>query len=122
MGGPLAPPSPVLAGVCEKYFFWISLLCSRSIADHILKIIDSKERKEVTYKEVKKQFENELLLEKGKEAERRPSVSTLLKTQRRYLVVCINYDTAIIWIRQSGDEKEMKFQNHYLGDWRSSNI
>ena len=26
-----------------------------------------------------------------------------------------------IWIRQSGDEKEMKFQNHYLGDWRSSN-
>ena len=35
---------------------------------HILKIIDSKERKEVSYEEVKKQFENELLLEKGKEA------------------------------------------------------
>ena len=35
---------------------------------HILKIIDSKERKEVKYKDVKKQFKNELLLEKGKEA------------------------------------------------------
>ncbi len=35
---------------------------------HIVKIIDSKERKEVKYEEIKKQFENELLLEKGKEA------------------------------------------------------
>ena len=46
----------------------ISKPIESSFGWHILKIIDSKERKEVTYKEVKKQFENELLLEKGKEA------------------------------------------------------
>ena len=46
----------------------ISKPIESSFGWHILKIIDSKERKEVAYKEVKKQFENELLLEKGKEA------------------------------------------------------
>ena len=46
----------------------ISKPIESSFGWHILKIIDSKERKEVTYEEVKKQFENELLLEKGKEA------------------------------------------------------
>ena len=46
----------------------ISKPIESSFGWHILKIIDSKERKEVSYEEVKKQFENELLLEKGKEA------------------------------------------------------
>ena len=46
----------------------ISKPIESSFGWHILKIIDSKERKEVAYEEVKKQFENELLLEKGKEA------------------------------------------------------
>ena len=46
----------------------ISKPIESSFGWHILKIIDSKERKEVAYNEVKKQFENELLLEKGKEA------------------------------------------------------
>ena len=46
----------------------ISKQIESSFGWHILKIIDSKERKEVTYDEVKKQFENELLLEKGREA------------------------------------------------------
>ncbi len=46
----------------------ISKPIKSSFGWHILKIIDSKERKEVKYEEVKKQFENELLLEKGKEA------------------------------------------------------
>ena len=46
----------------------ISKPIESSFGWHILKIIDSKERKEVSYDEVKKQFENELLLEKGKEA------------------------------------------------------
>ena len=46
----------------------ISKPIESSFGWHILKIIDSKERNEVTYEEVKKQFENELLLEKGKEA------------------------------------------------------
>ena len=46
----------------------ISKPIQSSFGWHILKIIDSKERKEVSYEEVKKQFENELLLEKGKEA------------------------------------------------------
>ena len=46
----------------------ISKPIKSSFGWHILKIIDSKERKEVGYEEVKKQFENELLLEKGKEA------------------------------------------------------
>ena len=45
----------------------ISKPIESSFGWHILKIIDSKERKEVSYEEVKKQFENELLLEKGKE-------------------------------------------------------
>ena len=46
----------------------ISKPIESSFGWHILKIIDSKERKEVSYEEVKKQFENELLLEKGREA------------------------------------------------------
>ena len=46
----------------------ISKPIESSFGWHILKIIDSKERKEVSYEEVKKQFENELLLEKGKES------------------------------------------------------
>ena len=46
----------------------ISKPIESSFGWHILKIIDSKERKEVSFEEVKKQFENELLLEKGKEA------------------------------------------------------
>ncbi len=46
----------------------ISKPIESSFGWHILKIIDSKKRKEVAYEEVKKQFENELLLEKGKEA------------------------------------------------------
>ncbi len=46
----------------------ISKPIESSFGWHILKIIDSKERKEVAYEEVKKQFENELLFEKGKEA------------------------------------------------------
>ena len=46
----------------------ISKPIESSFGWHILKIIDSKERKEVKYEEVKMQFENELLLEKGKEA------------------------------------------------------
>ena len=46
----------------------ISKPIESSFGWHILKIIDSKERKEVAYEEVKKQFENELLLVKGKEA------------------------------------------------------
>ncbi len=46
----------------------ISKPIESSFGWHILKIIDSKERKEVSYEEVKKQFQNELLLEKGKEA------------------------------------------------------
>ena len=44
----------------------ISKPIESSFGWHILKIIDSKERKEVSYEEVKKQFENELLL-KGRE-------------------------------------------------------
>ncbi len=46
----------------------ISKPIESSFGWHILKIIDSKDRKEVGYEEVKKQFQNELLLEKGKEA------------------------------------------------------
>ena len=46
----------------------ISKPIESSFGWHILKIIDSKERKEVSYKEVEKQFENELLLDKGKES------------------------------------------------------
>ena len=46
----------------------ISKPIESSFGWHILKIIDSKERKEVSFEEVKTQFENELLLEKGKEA------------------------------------------------------
>jgi len=46
----------------------ISKPIESSFGWHILKIIDSRERKEVKYEEVEKQFQNELLLEKGKEA------------------------------------------------------
>ncbi len=46
----------------------ISKPIESSFGWHILKIIDSKERKEVAFEEVEKQFENELLFEKGKEA------------------------------------------------------
>ena len=44
----------------------ISKPIESSFGWHILKIIDSKERKEVSYKEVEKQFENELFLKKEK--------------------------------------------------------
>ena len=46
----------------------ISKPIESSFGWHILKIIDSKEKKEVAYEEVEQQFKNELLLEKGKEA------------------------------------------------------
>ena len=61
-------PDEIIAATFSLKKGEISKPIESSFGWHILKIIDSKERKEVAYEEVKKQFENELLLEKGKEA------------------------------------------------------
>ena len=61
-------PDEIIAATFSLRKGKISEPIESSFGWHILKIIDSKERKEVSYEEVKKQFENELLLEKGREA------------------------------------------------------
>ena len=45
-----------------------SLPLKSSFGWHIVKLIDKKERNEITYDEVKNKFKNEILLDKGKEA------------------------------------------------------
>ena len=70
----------------------ISKPIESSFGWHILKIIDSKERKETSYEEVKKQFEKELLLKKVKkqylilqdELEDLLHLEILLKKYRRF--------------------------------------
>ncbi len=61
-------PEEIIESVFDLNKGKISKPIKSSFGWHIIKVIDTKERKEVKYSEVKDQFEKELLLEKGKEA------------------------------------------------------
>ena len=61
-------PEEIVETVFNLNLNQVSKPIKSSFGWHIVKLIDKKDRKEVTYKEVKDKFKNEILLDKGKEA------------------------------------------------------
>ena len=61
-------PEEIVDSVFKLKVDEISLPLKSSFGWHIIKLIKKKDRKEIKYDEVKEQYKNEILLEKGKEA------------------------------------------------------
>ena len=80
---------------------------------HIVKLIDKKDKNEVTYEEVKNNFKNEILLDKGKEAvfDLQDELEDLLSSGSTFEEISETLDVTLIkaeMINRSGNDKNGK--------------
>ena len=85
---------------------------------HIVKLIDKKDKKEVTYEEVKNSFKNEILLDKGKEAvfDLQDELEDLLSSGSTFEEISETLDVTLIsaeMIDRSGKEKNGKVNSEF---------
>ncbi len=85
---------------------------------HIVKLIDKKERNEVTYEEVKNSFKNEILLDKGKEAvfDLQDELEDLLSSGSTFEEISEILDVTLIkaeMINRSGNDNDGKVNTEF---------
>ncbi|MAI59495.1 MAG: hypothetical protein CMM92_00560 [Rickettsiales bacterium] len=85
---------------------------------HIVKLIDIKKKKEVTYKEVKNSFKNEILLDKGKEAvfDLQDELEDLLSSGSTFEEISETLDVTLIkaqMINRSGIDENGKVNSKF---------
>ena len=85
---------------------------------HIVKLIDKKDKNEVTYEEVKNSFKNEILLDKGKEAvfDLQDELEDLLSSGSTFEEISETLDVTLIkaeMINRSGNDKSGKINSEF---------
>ena len=85
---------------------------------HIVKLIDKKDKNEITYEEVKNNFKNEILLDKGKEAvfDLQDELEDLLSSGSTFEEISETLDVTLIkaeMINRSGNDKTDKVNKEF---------
>ena len=85
---------------------------------HIVKLIDKKDKNEITYEEVKNNFKNEILLDKGKEAvfDLQDELEDLLSSGSTFEEISETLDVTLIkaeMINRSGNDKTGKINTEF---------
>ncbi len=85
---------------------------------HIVKLIDKKDKNEITYEEVKNNFKNEILLDKGKEAvfDLQDELEDLLSSGSTFEEISETLDVTLIkaeMINRSGNDKTGKVNTEF---------
>ena len=85
---------------------------------HIVKLIDKKDKNEITYEEVKNNFKNEILLDKGKEAvfDLQDELEDLLSSGSTFEEISETLDVTLIkaeMINRSGNDKTGKVNKEF---------
>ena len=85
---------------------------------HIIKLIDKKDKNEITYEEVKNNFKNEILLDKGKEAvfDLQDELEDLLSSGSTFEEISETLDVTLIkaeMINRSGNDKTGKVNKEF---------
>ena len=96
----------------------ISKPIESSFGWHIVKLIDKKDKNEITYEEVKNNFKNEILLDKGKEAvfDLQDELEDLLSSGSTFEEISETLDVTLIkaeMINRSGNDKTGKVNTEF---------
>ena len=96
----------------------ISKPIESSFGWHIVKLIDKKDKNEITYEEVKNDFKNEILLDKGKEAvfDLQDELEDLLSSGSTFEEISETLDVTLIkaeMINRSGNDKTGKINTEF---------